>query len=115
MKTSARIWRHVVVSLMAAGPVGGFLFGILNAGDPDPNPVGRMVYAFMMAAQTPLHGGFPIHDLAGTGRSVNVWPHIAVSFFTLLGCLSYCDWKLAKRTGGLRNRARACLKGRFDM
>jgi hypothetical protein len=44
---------------MAAGPAGGFIFGLLNAGDPDPNPVGRFFYACMMAVQTPLHAGFP--------------------------------------------------------
>jgi hypothetical protein len=99
MAKSTRLWRHVAVSLIAAGPAGGFLFGILNAGDPDPNPIGRAVYAFMMAVQTPLHGGFPPHDPTGTGtgRSGNAWPHIVVSFLVVLGWLGYRDWKLARR------------------
>ena len=45
---SRRLWRHVAVSLIAAGPAGGFLFGVLNAGDPDPNPVGRVFYALTL-------------------------------------------------------------------
>lgn len=85
MTISAGIWRRVALTLIAAGPVGGFLFGILNAGDPDPNPIGRVVYAFMMAVQTPLHGGFPPHDPTGTGRSANAWPHIVVAFVLILG------------------------------
>src|SRR4051812_34550566 len=78
-----RLWRHIAVSVIAAVPVGGFVFGLLNAGDPDPNPIGRLFYACMMAVLTPLHAGFPPHNEAGVSHSVNVWPHIGISFLLI--------------------------------
>jgi len=98
--SSKRLWRYLAVSLIAAGPAGGFLFGLLHAGDPDPNPVGRVVYAFMMAVLTPLHAGFPPHHEAGAGQSVNAWPYIAVSFLLIMGGFIRRDWKLAKGQTG---------------
>lgn len=92
---SMKLWRCVAISCIVAGPAGGFLFGILNAGDPDPNPIGRVVYAFMMAVVTPLHDGFPPNDLAGAGHSFNVWPHIAAAFLVILGWLVQREWKLS--------------------
>jgi hypothetical protein len=65
---------------MAAGPAGGFIFGLLNAGDPDPNPVGRFFYACMMAVQTPLHAGFPPRVEAQADHAFKVLPHIALSY-----------------------------------
>jgi hypothetical protein len=88
-----RLWCHAAVSLLAAGPAGGFLLGLLNAGDPDPNPIGRFVHACMMTVITPLHAGFPPNHQAGAGHSFNAWPHIAVSFVLILGALLYRDWK----------------------
>jgi len=85
--STPRLWRHIAVSLIAAGPAGGFLFGLLNAGDPDPNPIGRAVYACMMAVRAPLHGGFPPHDGAGPGRTVNVLPHMVIAFLLLISWL----------------------------
>ena len=84
---------------MAAGPAGGFLFGVLNAGDPDPNPIGRFFYSCIMAVKTPLHAGFPPNDTAGAGQTFNLWPHITVSFLLIFGWLVYRDWKASKRQG----------------
>jgi hypothetical protein len=95
---SRRLCRKVAISLMSAGPAGGFLFGLLNAGDPDPNPVGRFFYACLMAVQTPLHAGFPPQNAADTGQTSNVWPYIAVSFLLILGSLVGRDWILNKKT-----------------
>jgi hypothetical protein len=95
--SSKRLWLHVAVSLIAAGPAGGFLFGLLNPGDPDGNPVGRVFYSFMMAVVTPLHAGFPPNNAAGAGQSFNVWPHIAVSCLLIFGWFVYRDWKLARK------------------
>jgi hypothetical protein len=95
-----RLWRHVVVSLIAAGPGGGFLFGLLNAGDPDPNPIGRVVYACMMAARAPLHGGFPPHDGALAGRAVNVWPHMVIAFLLTITCLVLRDRRASAMPNG---------------
>ncbi|MCC7374607.1 MAG: hypothetical protein IT581_08120 [Verrucomicrobiales bacterium] len=83
MKTT-RLWRHIVVSLLLAGPAGGLILGLLNAGDPDPNPIGRVVYAFVLAVSTPLHGGFPPRPEAGSVHSYNAWPHIILAFALLL-------------------------------
>src|SRR4030095_13047217 len=94
---STRLWRHIAVSLMAAGPAGGFLVGLLNAGDPDPNPVGRFFHACIMAVMTPLRGGFPPHYAAGAGQSFNAWPHIAVCFLLILSWFVHRDWKLSKK------------------
>ena len=90
-----RLGLAAAVSLIAAGPAGGFLFGILNAGDPDPNPVGRVVYACMMAVMTPWHAGFPPHHGAGPGHSINAWPHIAIAFLLIFGWLICRDWRRA--------------------
>lgn len=88
---SRRLFWQVAVSLILAGPAGGLLFGMLNAGDPDPNPIGRVVYALMMAVQTPWHAGFPPHLESGTVRTLNVWPHITVAFALILGFLVLRD------------------------
>jgi hypothetical protein len=91
-----KLWRHLAVSLIAGIPSGGFLFGLVKGGDPDPNPVGRIVYAFIMAAMTPLHVGFPPNVEAGAGKSFNTWPHIAISSLLILSCFLYRDWKSSK-------------------
>jgi hypothetical protein len=99
MKSSSetkRRWRDAAVSLIIAGPAGGFLLGVLNAGDPDPNPIGRFVHACMMTVLTPLHAGFPPNHQAGAGQSFNAWPHIAVSFALIFGWFVYRDWKHRK-------------------
>lgn len=95
--SSKKLWRCVAVSLIAAGPAGGFIFGLLNAGDPDPNPIGRLFYACLMAVVTPLHAGFPPHHEAGAGQSYNVWPHIAVSFLLILSWVAHRYWKSIKK------------------
>jgi len=92
-----RLCRYIAISLIAAGPVGGFLFGLLNPGDPDPNPIGRLVYSCIMAVVTPLHGGFPPHHEAGAGQTFNAWPHMVVSFLLILVWFVRRDWKLAKK------------------
>ena len=92
-----RLWRYAAVSLIAAGPAGGFILGLLNAGDPDPNPVGRVVYAFMMAVVTPLHAGIPPHHAAGAAHSFNAWPHIAISYLLIFGWFVHREWKLSKK------------------
>src|ERR1700748_495334 len=93
---SKRLWCYVAISLMAAGPAGGFLLGLLNAGDPDPNPIGRIFYACMMAVLTPLHAGFPPRPEAGAVESLNAWPHMVVCFLLIFGWLVHREWKLSK-------------------
>jgi hypothetical protein len=95
MKTS-RLWRHLAISLLAAGPAGGFILGLLNAGDPDPNPIGRVVYACMLAVETPLHAGFPPHDQAGAGQAFNAWPYMIISGLLIFSWLAYRDRRLAQ-------------------
>lgn len=73
------------------------MFGVMHAGDPDPNPIGRLFYACIMAVQTPLHAGFPPHPEAGAGQTYNLWPQIAVSFLLIFGWFIYRDWKSAKK------------------
>ncbi len=92
-----RLWRHVLVSSVAAFPAGGFLFGLLHPGDPDPNPIGRFFYSCIMAVLTPLHAGFPPHNDPALGPSFNVWPQIAVSLLLILSCLLYRDWKSSQK------------------
>ena len=92
-----RLWRYFAVSLIAAGPAGGFILGLLNAGDPDSNPIGRLVHACMLTVVTPLHAGFPPNNQAGAGQSFNAWPHIAISFLLMLSWFVYRDWKLSKK------------------
>lgn len=92
-----RRWRHVAASLIAAGPAGGFLLGLLNAGDPDPNPIGRVVYACMMAVLTPLHAGFPPDNAVGAGPTFNAWPHMVIAGVLIFSWFIYRDWKIARK------------------
>src|ERR1051325_2226961 len=94
---SKRLWLYTAGSLIAAGPAGGFMFGLMHAGDPDPNPIGRFFYACIMAVQTPLHAGFPPHPEAGAGQKYNAWPHIAISYLLILSWFIYRDWRLSKK------------------
>lgn len=96
MRTT-RLWLYAAVSLIAAGPGGGFIFGLIKGGDPDPNPIGRVVYGCIMAVVTPLHAGFPPHHEAGAGQSFNTWPYIAASFLLIFGMFVLRDWKLSKK------------------
>lgn len=88
---------QLLIGLLAAGPMGGFLLGLFNPGDPDSNPIGRIVYSFMLAVQAPLHAGFPPHVRNGTTIRLNAWPHIAFAFLLIFGWLRYRDRK-AKRS-----------------
>lgn len=97
---SNKLWRHILVSLIAAGPVGGFIFGLLHPGDPDPNPVGRVVYAGMMAVLTPLHGGFPPHHEAGAVQTFNAWPHMIISGLLIFGWFAYRERRMEKKLNG---------------
>ena len=90
---SRKRWLPVVVGLLAAGPAGGFLFGLLNAGDPDPNPIGRLMYACLMAVMTPLHAGFPPNPAAGVGQTFNLWPHMAAAFVLIWAVLTVRERK----------------------
>lgn len=94
---SKRLWWYAAISLIAAGPAGGFLLGALHPGDPDPNPIGRVAYACILAFQTPVHAGFPPNPLAGAGQTFNAWPHVAISFLLILSALTYRDWKLSQK------------------
>jgi hypothetical protein len=85
---------------MAAGPAGGFIFGLLNAGDPDPNPVGRFFYACMMAVQTPLHAGFPPRVEAQADHAFKVWPHIALSYVLIQGWFVFREVKRDRKPKG---------------
>ena len=82
--TPRQLWWRVGTSLVAAVPVGGFCLGLLHAGDPDPNPIGRIAHAFLMAVMTPLCGGFPPHHAAGEGRTLNAWPSITAAFLLIM-------------------------------
>jgi hypothetical protein len=73
------------------------MLGFLNAGDPDPNPIGRVIYAFMMAGLTPIHAGFPPHHAAGAGQFFNAWPHIVISGLLIFGWFAYRDWKSSQK------------------
>jgi hypothetical protein len=101
-----RLGWQVVVSGIAAGPAGGVLFGVLNAGDPDSNPVGRFFYACMLAVLTPLHVGFPAVEEAGASRLLNVWPHIMLAWLLVLSWLVWRDWRRGREGGGVGARER---------
>jgi len=100
MKRLKRGLRHTGISLLAAAPVGGFLFGIIQGGDPDPNPLGRLVYGFMMAVQAPLAGGFPNHYSLGPDASINVWPYFGMAFVLIHAILVFLDRKTLRRKHG---------------
>jgi hypothetical protein len=86
-----RLCRHAAISLFAAGPVGGFLFGFFCVRDPDPNPVGRIAISFVMAVLTPLYGGFPPESDRIDSPVLNAWPFIAIAAAMILAGLVYGD------------------------
>ena len=84
---SKRILTIAVISFVASGPLGGFIFGFLNASDPNPGILGRVFIGCVMAVLTPLSFGFPPQNEGGVGPPFNAWPHIAVAglaVFTVL-------------------------------
>lgn len=98
MVRTTKTWRNIALSLIAAVPAGGFIFGLLNPGDPDPNPVGRLFYAALMSVVTPLHAGFPPREGGGAGQVFNVWPHIIIAWLLILCWVGLREWKLSNKT-----------------
>ena len=85
------------VSLMLAGPIGGFIFGFLSCSDCGWNVLGRAFIGLVMAVITPLSGGFPPQNEGGVGPSSNAWPHILVAAAVVFGLLVYRERRKAKR------------------
>src|SRR4051812_35949967 len=76
MKPS-RLLVPAVISVITAGPVGGFIFGFMSCSDCGWNVVGRAFIGCVMAVLVPVHGGFPPQNEGGVGPRSNAWPHIA--------------------------------------
>jgi hypothetical protein len=85
--TFTRLFPLAAISVVIAGPLGGFIFGFLNASDPDPSFIGRVFIGCVMAVLTPLSGGFPPQSEGGVGPSLNAWPHIIVAGLLVFGVL----------------------------
>ena len=59
-------------------PLGGFLFGFLNA--QEAGLVSRLVIGLVFSFLTPLTGGYPPRNEGGVGEPYNAWPYIGVAF-----------------------------------
>jgi hypothetical protein len=95
--TTKRLLALVGISLVGAGPAGGFIFGFMNASDPNPGILGRMFIGCVMAVLTPLFGGFPPQNEGGVGPPFNAWPHIAVAGLLIFVFLVYRDRRKSQK------------------
>lgn len=86
---SKRLLGIILISLVTAGPLGGFIFGFLNASDPNPGLLGRFFIGCVMAIITPLSFGFPPQNEGGVGPPFNAWPHIIVAWLIVFAVLFY--------------------------
>ena len=86
-----RLFVIALISVIAGGPLGGFVFGLMNCSDCGLNVFGRVFIGCVMAVLTPLSGGFPPQNEGGVGEPFNAWPHIAAAALTTFGILVYLE------------------------
>ena len=94
---AVRLVAFMMISLVAAGPFGGFVFGFLTCSDCGWNIFGRLFIGCVMAVLTPLSGGFPPRNEGGVGEPFNAWPHIVMVGFVVFAVLVYRDIKKQKQ------------------
>ena len=85
------------VSLVVAGPAGGFIFGFINCSDAGWNIFGRLFVGCTMAVIAPLSGGFPPQNEAGVGPSFNAWPHIIIAGLLSFALLAYREQRKIRK------------------
>ena len=90
MKTR-RLVVIALVSAVVAGPLGGFVFGLMNCSDCGWNVFGRVFIGCVMAILTPVCGGFPPRNEGGVGERFNAWPHIITVALITFGILVYLE------------------------
>jgi hypothetical protein len=95
--TTKRLLVIVAVSIVAAGPLGGFIFGFITCDDCGWNVFGRAFIGCVMAVITPLSGGFPPQNEGGVGAPFNAWPHIAGAGIVVFAILFYRERRKRKR------------------
>lgn len=96
MKLS-RLLVIAAISIVAAGPLGGFIFGFVTCSDCGWNVFARAFIGCVMAILTPLSGGFPPRNEGGVGAPFNAWPHIAAAGVIVFSILSYRERRKRKR------------------
>lgn len=69
----------VPVSLLFAGPIGGFIYGWQNCDGCEGHLFMRIFIGCVHAVLVPLQFGFPWSDEAGVGPRGNAWPQISLS------------------------------------
>ena len=84
-----RLLGVIAISIVAAGPLGGFIFGFITCSDCGWNILGRVFIGCVMAVLTPLSGGFPPQNEGGVGAPFNAWPHIAAAGVIVFAVLFY--------------------------
>lgn len=70
----------LVVSFIAAFPVGGFIFGFLTCEDCGWNVLGRAFIGCVMAVLTTVTFGHPPKNEGGVGEPYNAWPYVYVAW-----------------------------------
>jgi hypothetical protein len=94
-----KITRLLVIaamSIVAAGPLGGFVFGFITCSDCGWNIVSRAFIGCVMAIVTPLSGGFPPQNEGGVGEPFNTWPYIITAGLFVFALLAYRDYRKQK-------------------
>jgi hypothetical protein len=92
-----RILKLAAISIVAAGPVGGFIFGFITCSDCGWNIFGRMFIGCVMAVLTPLYAGFPPQNEGGVGPPFNAWPQIIIAALLVFACLLYRERRHLKQ------------------
>ncbi|MCX6938890.1 MAG: hypothetical protein NTU80_13565 [Verrucomicrobia bacterium] len=96
MKTK-RLLVITFISVIIAGPLGGFVFGFLNCSDCGSNIFSRAFTGSIMAILTPLSGGFPPQNEGGVGAPFNAWPHIIFAAIITFVILLYRERRNTKK------------------
>jgi hypothetical protein len=92
-----RLFVIALISIVVAGPFGGFVFGFLNCSDCGWNIFSRTFIGCVMAILTPLSGGFPPQNEGGVGPPFNAWPHIIAAAITIFIILIYRERRKIKK------------------
>jgi hypothetical protein len=89
-----RLLLPALLSLTLCMPIGGFIFGLVNAEDCDgilANVLGRPFIGLVFAFLTVAFWGFPPRNGGGVGEPFNVWPYIlpvAIVLFVTFAALT---------------------------
>lgn len=84
MNENSNIIRNIVVSVLLAYPVGGFVGGLIVCVDCSSSIVDRVMAGVIIGLLSFINFGFSSVDTSGYGPEYNFWPYILVTFLCFL-------------------------------